>query len=116
MKLVGRNPLAFPDGFSPGIDYTHPAAKGIRFFSGIALTGNFISLTGGGAPGTIAGAPTSGLDGAIGPNTAFAASTANIQFSGFFTINDPSQTIACIFIMTSVGAGQKTIFSNTSTI
>ena len=116
MKLVGRNPLAFPDGFSPGIDYTHPAAKGIRFFSGIALTGNFISLTGGGAPGTIAGAPTSGLDGAIGPNTAFAASTANIQFSGFFTINDPSQTIACIFIMTSVAAGQKTMFSNTSTI
>jgi len=106
-----RRGLAYPAGFAPGFDPSHPAAGPKARFSGIALGGNFVSLFRGNS-GSTSGTLIAGIDGRIGPLTKFTGTGPSSTFSGQSAVNETSWTIGAIFI--SNGPGSDVYFCTSS--
>lgn len=101
-----RNPLAYPAGYRPGFDPSHPASAFIRnrLTAGKLKGGSFISQGGNmvdivtGIVGTITGTVTPAID-KIGP-TVSPVSTGTVQFSGYENGYGAGKgTVAGIFIV-----------------
>jgi hypothetical protein len=97
LALPWYNPLAYPAGATPSISPSNPL--GLPAFAGVCTGGNFTDIVSG-KTGVIGGAPTSSIDGVIGPSLSFVGSTDAVNFAA--TINGgPSnwyqQTFAAIF-------------------
>lgn len=113
--------LAFPAGVSPRFNPTHPLAAGISAnngFSGIARSGNFVSLLTG-QPGTIAGTPTSNILSSIGPATGYATGGNHCSsFAGQFQATSAQlqqATFASIIQFDSAPLATSVIFATTGT-
>lgn len=92
-----RSKLAYPSGVVPGIDPSHVASRGI-LISTVARDGNHHDLITG-KVATIAGTPTSKIDGLIGDSVNFPGNTDRCNFASFPTTAFAESTVACIFKM-----------------
>lgn len=95
-----RNPLAYPAGYKPGFDPSHPcAAKTV--LSTVHTGANQVNLLNG-AVGTITGSLATNIDGRLGPSMDLATSSTNyINFSGFGTAAVGACTMAFILKFSS---------------
>lgn len=96
LSILRRRGLAFPGGFTPGIDLSHPAAKGLRF-SGVTLPGGrFVSLRDA-KKGTVTSTFTNAIHGIVGP-TITSTGTGQIAFAGQQLTAPSSITIGAIIV------------------
>lgn len=124
MPIYRRNPLAYPAGAKPGVDFNNPAlVNGTLRFSGIS-TG--IGSNASSAPcgfnqifpffqkGTATSTVNSDVDGIIGPvvSTTAGATTNRVALPGNTTATDASMILGCIFrVPASFSAIQYIAFS-----
>lgn len=108
--IITRNPLAFPCGVAPRINWDHPAAKGLAIGHGIAAVPATCKYDAPGAPAAQTGylnllnskAAQSNFDnaskihvhGLIGPAFYANGGSTDCYFTGNSTAVDPSQTFA----------------------
>lgn len=96
MQLQIRDKLSFPASYSPGIKGDHPAAAKLLIAT-VAINGNHVALTRGGARGTIVGTPTRKMNRILGETVAFPGATDRSNFGSFPTASVTNATIAAIF-------------------
>jgi hypothetical protein len=91
------NPLRFPGGNSPGVNYAHLAATGtILRLASVANRNNHIDLTRG-RQATLSGTPVSSPHGVVGPRVTFTG-TQRLQFTGRVAVTPAAFTMAAIFV------------------
>lgn len=113
--LRNPNPLGFPGGVLPGVDWSHPAARGVvsgHGFSGTALGSGLVNLLGGKLGAIGSGGPTLSLNGSIGPCATF-GTTDDYTYSGQSTANDSTGTFAAILVV-NAQVGTQAIFRNSN--
>jgi hypothetical protein len=112
MRLaLQRNPLDFPCGLAPGFDPTHVAAVN-PILSMIALTGGAVNIMTG-VPGVNLGAPTSVINGSIGPATLYVANADTTHFP-VPTTNFQAITMAVIIMPTAIAAVRQSLIQLSS--
>lgn len=94
-----RNPLVFPVGVQPAIDFAHPATRNLRF-SGIAqaAAGGFINLLNDVAATQAGTASTTPTNSYVGQGCLLGGNTSAVTFPGQSIANDTSVTLAAIFL------------------
>lgn len=105
-----RNPLAYPAGYAPGFDPSHPAAVSL-VFSSVAQNLNHIDVRLG-RRGVITGSPVANIDANMGPVLNFNDTSGNsVAFPNNPTDAPVSGTWGAILKPTSSTAGYSYIFS-----
>lgn len=108
-----RHPFTFPGWAAPGVDPSHPASANLRF-SGIPIpTGGYINLMTG-APGTVAGTPTAGIDKDVGPYTGGNSNASGWTFSGNPAVTESPITMAAIVSQVNGGGNLVELFRHST--
>jgi hypothetical protein len=115
------NPLAYPARVNPGFDPNHIATQGasglIQHFSVVATPGGgggFVLLTHPNLAPTLSGAPTSVIDGNVGPCAKY-ATTGNLNYPGPGTAA-PSQIVLAAIVTNIISTSNGNVVGyNSST-